>query len=269
MTKCFKKIKLQQKKIGVLKIINIFLLLIIISQFINFVYDEIKLNNYINDNFSTYKSKGKLEYEDILDVRNFILYDIDYNSPSIQFERPKIGWSVGTIIRKKQGLCGEGARLLYHIYKKFGIDSRRVIIYNNHIFHVILEVKYEDKWILMESIKNYEGEYFKNLLDSAKSPILYFFKIGPKGYSIIPDSSNKRWGYTNFSYLPLNGIFNNFYTKTEIYVHQPLCPLINYILESPPLFYLIILSLIMLLVNFRKIINTFRILFRQKKIKTQ
>lgn len=264
MTDISKKRIFKYFKISV--IINIGLLILLIYQFILYIYDEVKLNEYINVNFSQYKTLDKLEYKDILDIRNFISNDIDYNSPSIQFERPKIGWSIGEIIKRKQGLCGEGARLLFHIYKKFGIESRRVYIYNNILFHVILEVKSNNKWILIETINNYEGERFKVFLDSANTSILSFFKIGPKEFHITPDSSIKNWGYTNFSYLPLNGMFNNSFTKTEIYVHQPLCSIINYILESPPLFYIIIISFIMLMFNIRKIINTFRNIFIKRTV---
>lgn len=264
MTDISKKRFLKHFKLSV--IINIGLLILLIYQFILYIYDEVKLNEYINVNLSQYKTLDKLEYKDILDIRNFISNDIDYNSPSIQFERPKIGWSIGEIIKRKQGLCGEGARLLFHIYRKFGIESRIIYLYTLYFTHVVLEINFNNEWILLETINSYESDYLKDFLDNSRANILSYFKIGPKQYHISPDSAIATFSYTNFSYLPLNALFNNFYTKTEIYVHQPLCSIINYILESPPLFYIIIISFIMLMFNIQKIINTFRNLFKKRAV---
>jgi len=192
------------------------------------------LNEYLKRTEALLHLSSNYKNQEIIAIRNHILNDIDFTSPHVAKARPKIGWSVKEIIKKREGLCGEGARLLFHILTKRGINSRRVYLHGNTTLHVILECKINNKWVLLETI-NGPGDDFKDHLDSLSVGINNLFSFGPYRYYVVPTEFTKKFGFNNFSYLPLNGLFNNSLLKTEIYVHRPLPYIINYLLESPEL----------------------------------
>ena len=250
-------------------ILSVILSAIIIVFIIKYIHDRIILSSYINTIIDSTELDDNYSYNDLLKIRDFIERDIDHDSREISLERPKIGWSIGKIINRRQGLCGEGTRLLYHIYNKLGFNSRRVYLHGNTKVHVLLEVKIDNMWVLIESI-NGPGKYFTEYLDISAKSISDYFLYGPWRYHVTPKEFMYEYGYYNYSYLPLNGLLNNKYTFTEVYVHRPMPAGINYILETPYLLYLTFLLGVLLLININyifksisKIINTAKQKFGQ------
>jgi hypothetical protein len=227
----------------------ILIFLILIS--VNIVIENRLLNNYIKEiEHKTHVNKPYSD-EEILIIRDYIIKDIDCQSPSIAICRPKIGWSVKEIILRKQGLCGEGSRLLYNILAKSKIESRRIYLHGSRCLHIILEYRNsKNKWILLETI-NGNSEYFKKVIDSNTYTIDSLFTFGPYRYHVSPRSLALLNGFSNYSYFPTNGIFNNGVFLSEVYIHKAPSSFVSLIFERTHLFIIFILIIILLCINIK------------------
>lgn len=235
-------------------LINILVVGILTFLIIRVVEERILLNRFILDVEEVKNISKPYSSYDIITIRDYILSDINFASSEIASSRPKIGWTVRKILKNRQGLCGEGSRLLFHVLRADGIESRRIYLHGNNTLHVILE--YQNKagqWQLLETI-NGPGEGFRKKLDTRIMTVDSLFNFGPYRYHVTPNIFAESYNYQNFSYLPLNGIFNNSFFRTEVYVHKPMPGLINYLLETHEFFLVIFLASILLLTNTKQII---------------
>ena len=187
--------------------------------------------------------------KDILAVRDYIYNDIDFRCGTIAPSRPQIGWTVRQILKKRQGLCGEGSRLIYHILRKNNIPTRRIYLHGNATLHVIIEYESENgEWVLLETI-NGPGEEFMQKLDQDMITLDSLFNFGPYRYHVTPKPFASKFGYNNFSYYPLNGLLNNSKFKTEVYVHRPMHSYLNYLSEAHEVFLIKFFFALLMLVN--------------------
>ena len=232
---------------------RVIILIFILINVYHLIQDRVNLGIYLNTIEDRIGIKPPLSYENILDIRNFVLNDIDSSSINTK-KRPKIGWTLRKIIKNKKGLCGEGARLLFHILNYYNLDSRRVYLHGNDTLHVVLEVGMDGKWFLLDTI-NSPGENFRNMLDEQKGPIEEYFDFGPFRYHVTPRDKIQVYKFVNFSYLPFNGILNNRIFKTEMYIHKPVPKCINLLLETPNLIYLLFWIILLFIMSIKPILR--------------
>lgn len=222
------------------------------------VEERILLTNYIDQIENEIGIKKPYCSEEIIFLRNFILNDINYTDSQIAPSRPKIGWTVREILKKKQGLCGEGSRLLFHILKRSGIESRRIYLHGNNTLHVIIEYLTDnDEWVLLDTI-NGPGVKFSTALDKSNSTIKSLFEVGPYRYHVSPTPFTAQFGYKNYSYMPFNGLFNNRFFKTEIYVHRPAPNIVNYFHETHEVFLFLLMAGVLVIINIKSIVKPFK-----------
>jgi len=235
-------------------VINIIIIFFIILLFLHLVQERILLSRYIQEIENEIPITKPYDSEDIILVKDFVYNDIDHMSPELVRKRPQVGWTVRKILIQKQGLCGEGTRLLFHILRQGGIESRRLYLHGNQCLHVILEYKNGNKkWVLLETI-NGPGEEFRNVLDG-NFTIDSLFNFGPYRYHVTPNHFMQNYCYRNFSYLPFNGMLNNKVFKTEIYVHRPAPSIINFLSEKHELFLFILFLTSFVIYNFKVIVS--------------
>ena len=240
--------KLLKKSGRVCRIINIAIILILAVLLTRLIEERVILNKYVKILEQTIGVTKPFSDGDIIKIRDYIYNDVEHMQIEHVKTRPKVGWRVARIIKKREGLCGEGTRLLYHIYRKGGVESRRLYFHGNKYMHVLLEVKKSDKmWYLLETINGPDDD-FKEML-SADYKIEELFSFGPYRYHVVPGHFFDNYNYYNFSYLPLNGAFNNKVFKTEIFVHQPVPKIINLLLETHDLFLFLLFILFGLFYN--------------------
>ncbi|MFW5793364.1 MAG: transglutaminase domain-containing protein [Bacteroidota bacterium] len=116
---------------------------------IRVIEERILLKRYIEEVEQAKNISQPYSSNDIFKIRDYILSDIDFKSSDIAPSRPKIGWTVRTILKKRQGLCGEGSRLLFHILRHDKIKSRRIYLHGNSTLHVAIEYyDQSDEWVL-------------------------------------------------------------------------------------------------------------------------
>lgn len=234
-------------------IANIILVGIILFLGIRIIEERVLLKRYIEQLEQKQNISKPYSSNDIIEIRDYILSDIDFKSGDIAPSRPKIGWTVRKIIKKRQGLCGEGSRLLFHILKCDDIKSRRIYLHGNNTLHVIIEyLNSSGDWQLLETI-NGPGKNFRNRMDNNLMSVDSLFNFGPYRFHVTPTDFAKKYDYLNFSYLPLNGIFNNAALKTEVYVHRPMPAFINYFLERHEFFLAIIFMIAVFIINAKQI----------------
>ena len=232
--------------------INIGIICFLILLFLHLFQERILLKRYVNKIENELQISKPYNTEDIILIRDFINDKITHMRPDLVERRPQVGWTVRKILIYQQGLCGEGTRLLYHILRQGGVKSRRFYLHGNQCMHVILEYMNSDQnWILLESI-NGPGEEFRATLNN------YFFldslfNFGPYRYHVTPNHFLENYCYKNFSYLPLNGMLNNKFFKTEIYVHRPAPSIINFFMETHELFLFLFFTAFLVLYNFKAI----------------
>lgn len=245
-------------------IFNVIIIFMIFYFSIRHLIGYIMLNKYLSDIEKIYNISKPYDKEEVITLVKHYQKNINCKDPTIAINRPKIGWTLYTILKRKQGLCGEGARLLFHSLALSGIQSRRIYMHGNNGLHVILEFKNNNKWLIMETINGF-GEDFNRKVFETDITLDSLFSIGPYRFHYTPKNYIYNYGINNFSYLPLNGVLNNKTFKTEIYVHKPLPFFVNYILESPDLLYVIILLIILLIINLKVLIIYVKIRFVHAK----
>jgi len=219
-----------------------------------YIQERVFLNMYISKIEKEIHINQSINYENILAIRNYLIQNLDFTSPEIAKKRSRIGWSITDIISKRQGLCGEGSRLLFFILRHYGIDSRRVYLHGPNNLHVILELKLDNSWRSLETI-NGPSKMFKDTLDIYRKPITFFFPFSTYRFHIIPSHIMVQNGFANYSYFPFNGLFNSSLFRSEVYIHKPMPFFLTYVSESPPLMYMSCLILFLIILNLAYIKN--------------
>jgi hypothetical protein len=81
------------------------------------------------------------------------------------------------LIEHKEGLCGEGSRLLVNLLNRLGYDATRVTLYNRqlHPSHTIVSAKVSDKEFFVDSINSTQQE----------NDLIKKYDIGPSDFHIM------------------------------------------------------------------------------------
>lgn len=258
---------LQRIKIfHILKIaVNIVIICFLILLFHHFVHEQILLKRYIKKIETETQISKPYHTEDIILIRDFVNDNITHMQSDLVEQRPQIGWTVRKILINQQGLCGEGTRLLFHILRQGGVKSRRFYLHGNQCLHVILEYKNSNEnWVLLEAI-NGPGEEWRTALNNSFT-VDSLFNFGPYRYHVTPKKFLENYCYRNFSYSPLNGMLNNKFFKTEIYVHRPAPSIINFLMETHELFLFLFFTAFLVFYNFKVIFKFFNNVFIKKRV---
>ncbi len=69
-------------------------------------------------------------------------------------ERPFLRNDTSYLLRHKEGLCGEGTRVIVNLLRDMGFDATRVTVYNKHLeaSHTLVSVKLDDGEFFVDSI---------------------------------------------------------------------------------------------------------------------
>lgn len=154
-------------------------------------------------------------------VRKWIVEDINSRGDFKLFNihnRPLKGYSISSILKYREGQCGEGTKLMYHILKHFGVNSRRIYIFSDNTMHSMLEVKDGSSYYLLDTINSPIGDI------PAYTRIIDIFALSSNSYQII---KNKKSFYRmkQYSYLSLNKFLEKW--KIAVFIYDPLPPLLN------------------------------------------
>lgn len=80
--------------------------------------------------------------------------------------RPFLRRSPGWLLEAREGLCGEGTRVMVALLGRLGFDATRVTLYNQHLqgVHTLVSVKLGDREVFIDSINSPED--FSQLLNT-------------------------------------------------------------------------------------------------------
>lgn len=211
----------------------------LVKNVIDFAEGKLLLSNFvnsINQHIENHKSQPK-SYSGIVQTRDLVK-DFLINSPPFAFfnlrNRPILGYKVKDILEHQEGQCGEASRLLYHIFREQGIESRRVYLYGINKQHVILETRVKDKWIILDTDNSPEDFYV--ITTAQRFSIDDLFLRNSKYGITKPTQSN--YFYSEYSYFNVAKLFGPL--GLAVFVHEPILVLAIYLYETPSLWYMIL-----------------------------
>lgn len=192
-------------------------------------------------------------YENALKLRDHLLKVINPKSDTCKFfshsTRPLWGYRTSTIIKYKEGQCGEVARLLLNLFSFLDLPSRKVYLYTCGRIHAALEIHDGLKWIVLDTIEA-PANFREYTVKEAKA-ITDYFQEGLRGV-VSPKEGIRTFGFINYSYFNWNKLLNNWiFGKLgfSVYTHRPVLDRLQIILENPPLLFALLVLFLQVLVN--------------------
>jgi hypothetical protein len=136
----------------------------------------------------------------------------DFNTNEKEFKklkmrnRPFLRNDVNFLLKYKEGLCGEGARVIVLLLNRLGFDARRVTLYNKYLqaSHTLVSVKFGNREFLIDSINSSKEE----------NQLLKKYDVSSEDFQIMHYSSNiiKRRQFQPTSGRPeLNHFFEHYW----------------------------------------------------------
>jgi hypothetical protein len=244
--------------IAVLALINLVFLIGIVYNLAQYATDKKVLDWYISE----LRSQGVISdtlaaYDVALSVRDHLLVDINYDLNTCEFfdlaTRPFWSYRVSEIIDHREGQCVESTRLMVNIFSRLGIPSRKVYLFGDKM-HCVMEVHDGGQWVLLDTINSPPG--FKEFSDAERSAVTGYFQVLHNGV-VIPEDITKGFGYSNYGYFNWNKMFNRSPFMCEVYMHGAVLDRFQVMLENPPLFFAVLLLLVLAVIDIIGLISVF------------
>lgn len=173
--------------------------------------------------------------------------------------RPYLREDVAFLLKNKEGLCGEGARVLVRLLIDMGFDATRITLYDEHLqsSHTLVSVMLDGKEFLVDSINSTPSD----------NEILKKYVVSTSGFNVLHYTDNilRRWeresaesstaipkdlrsfyeNYWLYSYeaIPITKILTGLGVNVRVFNFQRPGSWISMLAESPNTF-LLILSLV-------------------------
>lgn len=144
----------------------------------NRVIDQfLRKNNFINMPISkttAYKVSDIIRGEFNTDESKFVHLNMA--------NRPFLRNDTAFLLKYKEGLCGEGARVIINLLQRIGFDATRITLFNKHLqaAHTLVSVKIGDREFLVDSINS----------DRKVNLFLRNNDISPSDFNLMHYSSN-------------------------------------------------------------------------------
>ena len=145
---------------------------------------------------------------------------VDFNVKEKTFKsldmnnRPFLRESTGYLLQHKEGLCGEGTRVMVALLNRMGFDSTRVTLYNKHLesTHTLISLKLNGQESLIDSI-------------NAAPELTQFLKeneIGSKDFNLMhySDSLSDRRKFERKSNEKRSEYHKYFFNKYRVYSYE-------------------------------------------------
>lgn len=181
--------------------------------------DSIALNTYIEGFESDLDDNDS--YSTAHQVQQFVAHDLDCRAPFEMFnimKRPFKGYDLYSILKFREGQCGEGVKLIFRILKKFDIESRRIYLFGEKSMHALLEIQIENEWYLLDTINSPLGD----IPDSTSIDEIFTFQNAR--FNIITNEEDF-FGKIQYSYLSVNRLIRRW--KVAVFVYKPLPCIVN------------------------------------------
>jgi hypothetical protein len=251
---------------------RIYIVLIILSfipLFTNFylLYLHVKENSLIEKFLTDHKLKNKpLTKETAVEVSNILRHEFNTNRPKWHFLDKNfindsfLRNSVLDLLKAKEGVCGEGTRVLVKLLIAMGFDATRINLYSNIITrngHTLVSILLDNKEIFIDSINS--SEEFNYIVSHMDINIdrIYIHNILKDTVlqqidnDIIREDSvfavTKSFIAYSYQSLPLTRIFRSIGMKVIILNQIRPIKIISYISESIYVVYIILLNITYLL----------------------
>jgi len=173
--------------------------------------------------------------------------------------RPFLRNSVLELLSWKEGLCGEGARVIVRLLQKVGFDATRVNLYTPKLGgtgHVVVSVKLNNREFFVDTINS--PSWFHKLVKMEN--------IGPDCYSIIHYKQRfekrrkekkkeeckmlvKYYPFYSYEAIPFTKLLNFFGLDVYVFNLKRPSKVISYLAESPYLIRGIFWSLFFRIIN--------------------
>jgi hypothetical protein len=142
-----------------------------------YAYRQILENRIVNDYLRSRNLDGlPLTKENAVRVSDQVRREFNTNVNSFMVlkmgKRPFLREDSGFLLTHKEGVCGEGARVIINLLSRLGFDATRVTLYDRNLnpAHALVSVLIDDREFLVDSI-NSSAEWNRALKQQDLSPV--------------------------------------------------------------------------------------------------
>ncbi len=190
-------------------IVTLSLLLLLMSPSIYFSFLQYQENSSLDQ----YLKKNnlialKLDKTTAFNVSDQIRSDFNTNESSFtsldMMNRPFLRESSLVLLNYKEGLCGEGTRLIVNLLNRLGFNATRITLYNSKLqpAHTLVSVVIDKKEFLVDSINSSQNvnDLLKRIDISSNDFNLMHYSSDPeiRRKFIVKDYESNIKGYTDF-----------------------------------------------------------------------
>lgn len=140
--------------------------------FMYYAYMQVQENMIVDQYLSSAKLVGlPISKETAVRVSNQVRKDFNINESSFGTlnlaERPFLREDVGFLLTHKEGVCGEGTRVIVNLLNRLGFDATRITLYNKQLqsAHTLVSVLIDENEFFVDSI-NSSAEVNKLLVNT-------------------------------------------------------------------------------------------------------
>lgn len=238
------------------------------------LYLHIKETNTLHDyilEMKINKNNYSSEKEYLYAISEYLNSDFNTNSKTWKKlnlrDRPFLRDSVLNLLTNKEGVCGEGTRVLVRIFQSLGYDATRLSFYNKRFgaSHTLISVIINNKEVIIDSI-NYP-ESLHSILKKEDSnmsmvDLIYYNKrFTHKNYDINKTNFalyfKKKYSTYAYEAIPFSKLINKLGFNMHIFNYERPNKYISYLVESTYLIKVIVLFVGLILLG-----GLFKILYK-------
>ncbi len=126
-----------------------------------FAYRQVQENKIVDQYLSSNNLNGKsITKETAVRVSDLVRKDFNINKNTFAAlnmkKRPFLREDVGFLLTYKEGLCGEGARVIVNLLNRLGFDATRITLFNRKLLssHTLASIVINEHEFLVDSINS-------------------------------------------------------------------------------------------------------------------
>jgi hypothetical protein len=130
-------------------------------------------------------------------------------------ERPILREDVGFLLTYREGLCGEGARVIVDLLNRLGFDATRITLYNKVLesSHTLVSIVINEKELLVDSINS----------TAEVNELLRKYDVSPSDFNLMHYDNN--FGAISSKFIPIKDHqikpeFKNFLNHYWLYSYE-------------------------------------------------
>jgi hypothetical protein len=180
---------------------------------------QVQENTIVDEYLSSAKLVGlTISKETAVHVSNKVRKDFNTNESSFGTlnleERPFLREDVGFLLTHKEGVCGEGARVIVNLLNRLGFDATRITLYNKQLqsAHTLVSVLIDENEFFIDSI-NSSAEVNKLLVNT---------DISPNDFNFLhyTDKLSKRREFVKSNHIDQPKEYVNFFNNYWLYSYE-------------------------------------------------